>query len=260
MAMTWRDNPMPTYDGITLRSKVLVAARVGDLSEFDFDASRRWRSYIVEHIDRRRGDLLVLTISDDAQDYSFKGGRTKKGKVIARATVPANWFTGATDFENRPIHTSIKHRFFTDLSKACGWSLPPPPPPEQDLPSEWFRHGSYAGIAFLSERKGFRTPRVDPGEWFVQDAAWQDYLAVVESDTLSLVICILDRDKPRRSGRRKPNGEINVSLDLPTHWFLDNDDPDVCMVEAIRDTYVWGMTKFGWPEPPPLPKRPSRPD
>ena len=62
--------------------------------------------------------------------------------------------------------------------------------------------GAYAGIAFLSERKGFKTPRVDPGQWFKQDSTWQAYVDEVANDTLTLVVCILDRDTVRRYGRR----------------------------------------------------------
>ncbi|CUR57281.1 hypothetical protein NOCA240029 [metagenome] len=253
----WRENPMPTYDGVTLRSKTLVGARVSDLSEVDYEESDAWQDYIVDHIDRKRGDMIVLTISDDAEDYAFKGGYTKSGQVIARASVPSSWFTGASIEENRPIHTTIKQRFFVDLAATCAWAPPPPPPPVVELPDDWHQPGAYAGIAFLSERKGFKTPRVEPGGWFRSDPAWLEYLRAVANDTLGIVISILDRDTVRRTGRRKPNGEINVYLDLPSAWFIDNPDPDVCMVEAIRDTYVWGMKKFGWPEPPPLPSRPD---
>ncbi|MGD9958234.1 hypothetical protein [Nocardioides sp.] len=234
-----------------------MSSRVGDLSEFDHQASESWQDYIVEHLSRRRGDFLELIIRDDVDDYTFSGRRMKTGKIVARATVPASWFTGASSIENRPVHRMIKQRFFTDLAVAC--ALPPPPPPPVEQPYERSAYGGYTSTFWEARRKGFRRPEFHAADWFKADPLWQDYLALTEGDTLSLMVGIVDREKPRRYGRAKPNGEIDATVDLPIDWFVDNDDPDLTVVEAIRDTYVWGMTKFGWPEPPPLPKRPPPP-
>ncbi|CUR57283.1 hypothetical protein NOCA240030 [metagenome] len=209
MRLNPRDNPMPTFDWTSVKSKVLVSRRLGDLSEFDFQVSDAWQDYIVEHIDRRRGDYLELIIRDDVADYTFKGGRLKNGKVGASVTVPSTWFTGASALENRPVHRDLKQRFFSALAQVCGWPPPSPPPPMRAFPAERFLYRGYHGTFWDARRQGFRRPEFQAAKWFQTDPLWQD-----------------------------------------------NPDPDVCMVEAIRDTYVWGMKKFGSPEPPPLPSRP----
>ncbi|KAA1427529.1 hypothetical protein [Nocardioides antri] len=237
-----------------MKSRHLVTRRVADASEGDFEASAAWQDYLWEVYGRRPPTLLVLKVRDDAEDYTFQGGRQKNGKLVATATIPSAWLDGASAEENAEVYRRVKERFFHDMAAAA--ALPPPPPLPPRLPPREEKVAPGAGIAWLSERRGFRAPATAENEWFFADASWQDYLLRTQGDLFSIVYVVVDRDSTRRWHRRKANGEVLVSVDIPSQLFVGNADPELTLVEIARETFVWGMEKFGWPEPPPIPARP----
>ncbi|WP_183100253.1 hypothetical protein [Nocardioides pelophilus] len=245
---------MPTFDWVDLKSRHLVLRRAGDASEADFDASPIWQDYLWETYGRRPPTLLILKVRDDADDYAFKGGRQKNGKLVAAATIPSAWLDGATAEDNAEVYRRAKERFFHDMATAADLPAPPPLPPR--LPPRAQKVAPGAGIAWLSERKGFKAPDTAENEWFFADPAWQDYLPQTQGDLFSIVDLVVDRDSVRRTVGRKANGEVSVSVYIPSELFVDNADPELTLVEIARDTFVWGMEKFGWPAPPPIPARP----
>lgn len=246
---------MPTFDFVDVKSRHLVMRRVGDASEEAFDGSPVWQDYLWETYGRRPPTLLLLKVRDDAEDYVFSGGRQKNGKLVGTATIPSAWFDGATAEDNVPVYRRVKERFFDDMAAAA--DLPPPPPLPPRLPPRKELVAPGAGIAWLSERKGFKAPDTAEWEWFFADPAWQEYLRRTQGDLFSIVDLVVDRDSIRRTIGRKANGEITVSVHIPSDLFVDNADPELTLVEIARDTFVWGMDKFGWPEPPPIPERPA---
>lgn len=247
-------NSMPTFDGIDVKSRHLVMRRVADASEGDFEASVEWQDYLWEVYGRRPPTLLVLKVRDDAVDYTFNGGRQKNGKLAATATIPSTWLDGASAQENAEVYRRVKERFFRDMAAAADLPRPPPLPPR--LPPREEKVAPGAGIAWLSERRGFKAPDTAENEWFFADGSWQDHLRRTQGDLFSIVDLVVDCDTIRRTIGRRANGEVTVTVYIPSQLFVDNADPELTLVEIARETFVWGMEKFGWPEPPPIPARP----
>lgn len=247
-------DPVQTFDWVQITSRRLVLRRVADYSEWAFAASPEWQDYLWTTFGSRPREMLTLRIRDDAKVYTFAGGRQSNGQLRGIATVPASWFGGATVEDNVPVYRMIKERFFRDMALAADLPAPPPLPPR--LPPREEKYAPGAGTAWLSERKGFKAPNTEENEWFFADEAWQDYLRYTQSDLYHVVDLIVDRDDIKRTYGRKANGEVTISVYIPSQLFVDNLDPELTLVEIARETFVWGMTKFGWPEPPPIPARP----
>lgn len=248
-------NPLREIDWIDVKSKHLVMHQVADVSEDDFAASSDWQSYLrdVVRADRFQ-DLLQIKVLDEAEDYSFVGGRRKNGKIYGTATIPSAWLDKPTAYENADVYRAVKERFFADLAKAADLAPPPPLPPK--LPPRDEKYAPGAGTAFLSERKRFKAPNLNDNEWFFADEAWQEYLPQTQGDLYHFVYLIEDVDEFKCTYGRKQNGEVTVSVHVPAERFINNADPELTMAEVCRAAFVWGAAKFGWPEPPPIPKRP----
>lgn len=247
--------PMPTFDDVTVKSAHLLPRRVGDVSEFDFDASQDWQDYLWEQFGPRPPSFFTLKIRDDAGDYAFTGGRRKNGALVGTTTIPSAWLTGSSAEENAPVFRQVKERFFADLARAAG--LPDPPPLPEPVPRTPRKRAPGAGTAWLTERRGFHPPDLHTEEWYFDDPAWQDYLEHTYGDQFSIVYCVVDSPTLKRSYARRRNGEVTVRVNIPVEDVVVSDDPELLFVQIERDTCVWAMEKFGWPEPPPLPAPPK---
>lgn len=256
------ENPLREIDAVDVKSKKLVARRIADVSSDDFAASPEWQSYLRDVVRAGRSQgLLQIQVRDDVDDYRFVGGRRKNGKLYGTATVPSGWLDKATAYDNADVFRAIKQRFFADLAREADLPEPPPLPPKLPPRDEPVAPG--AGLAWLSERKGFKAPQVEVNEWFFNDRAWQSYLPRTQGDLVSIVYLVEDVEKLAMTYGRKQNGEVTVSVHVPSQMFINNPDPELTLAEIARETFVWGMDEFDWPEPPPVPRRPpgrTKPD
>ncbi|MCL2543702.1 MAG: hypothetical protein FWE71_14765 [Nocardioidaceae bacterium] len=240
---------------VDVKSKRLVLRRSVDASERDFAASTEWQDYLRATVrsDRRHGPLLI-NVRDDVEDYSFKGGRRKDGRIYATVTIPSAWLDKPTAYENADVYRAVKARLFADLAEAA--DLPTPPPLPRKLPPREEKMAPGAGYAWLSERKRFKAPKQAVREWFFADEAWQEYLPRTQGDLYSFVYLIEDVDELKCTYGRKRNGEVSVGVHVPAELLINNADPELTLAQVAREAYLWGAEKFGWPEPPPVPKRP----
>lgn len=83
---------------------------------------------------------------------------------------------------------------------------------------------------------------------------WQDYLRTYQCDALFVYLQLDDRVRFSIRTRRCSDGTTNVNVGVPAEMFLgDRAKQDVYRDIKLR-TYQWLAKKYGWPEPPPLPR------
>ncbi|MCL2543701.1 MAG: hypothetical protein FWE71_14760, partial [Nocardioidaceae bacterium] len=141
------DRVLHDIDGVYLRSKHLVLRRSVDASADDFADSTEWQDYLRATVrsDLRHGPVLI-SVQDDAEDYSFKGGRRKDGRIYATVTIPSAWLDKPSAYENSDVYRAVKARLFADLAAAA--DLPTPPPLPRKLPPLDEKVAPGAGVAF----------------------------------------------------------------------------------------------------------------
>ncbi len=112
--------------------------------------------------------------------------------------------------------------------------------------------------ASLSADWGAKKPRRirdESGEAFLESEDWQRYLWTIDPGyEVAILQDVKEVDRVTRRVSHE-DGETNIWVSIPAHLFVDLDRDQAQDVFRLltRDTYVWGMARFGWPEPPPVP-------
>lgn len=96
----------------------------------------------------------------------------------------------------------------------------------------------------------------ESGDAFLTSEAWQRYLWRIDPDhELAIFKTVQRADVVTRHASRNAAGDLSVNVTIPASLFVDLDRRQAQDVYRLvtRDTYVWGMTQFGWPAPPGVP-------
>lgn len=106
-----------------------------------------------------------------------------------------------------------------------------------------------------AKRSGVRPVRDTSMELFQWSVPWQTYLWGIDPHAdLWVQPTVIRTDVVTRNTHRR-DGWTNIDVSIPVHFFegLDREQAQDIYRLIARDTYLWGMEKFGWPEPPPIP-------
>lgn len=106
-----------------------------------------------------------------------------------------------------------------------------------------------------AKRSGVRPVRDMSIDLFQWSVPWQAYLWAIDPHReLWVQPTTLRTDVVTRNTHRR-DGTTFIDVNIPVHFFKDLDREQAQDIYRLiaRDTYVWGMSKFDWPEPPPVP-------
>lgn len=112
-----------------------------------------------------------------------------------------------------------------------------------------------ADAVWRAKRSGVRRVRDESGELFAWSVPWQAYLWKLDPELDVMVSPVVAETElvTRKVSRR--DGGTFIEVRIPAAFFADvsrDQAQDIYRLVA-RDTYVWGMERFGWPEPPAIP-------
>lgn len=106
-----------------------------------------------------------------------------------------------------------------------------------------------------ARRSGVQQVRDESDQVFAWSVPWQTYLWTVDSEIEFMVSpTVVKQDVVTRKVSRHDGGTF-IDVKIPVRFFrgLDREQGQDIYRLVARDTYVWGMEKFGWPEPPEIP-------
>lgn len=97
-----------------------------------------------------------------------------------------------------------------------------------------------------------RDESIEPFQWSVP---WQTYLWAIDPDKELWVQPTVVRTEGVTRNTYRRDGGTFIEVSIPVRFFqgLDREQSQDIYRLIARDTYVWGMGKFGWPEPPQVP-------
>lgn len=123
-----------------------------------------------------------------------------------------------------------------------------------NLDPDWLRAPA-ATSYWEAKRSGVRRVLDTSGELFQWSVPWQTYLWAIDPEfELWVQPTTLRTDVVTRNTYRRDGGTF-IEVSIPVRFFegLDREQAQDIYRLIARDTYVWGMGKFGWPEPPQVP-------
>lgn len=106
-----------------------------------------------------------------------------------------------------------------------------------------------------AKRSGVQRVRDGSGVAFARCVPWQTYLWSVDSELdFAIDATVVEQEVVTRRVWRHGGGTF-IDVKIPVRFFKDLDREQAQDIYRLiaRDTYVWGMAKFGWPEPPEIP-------
>lgn len=106
-----------------------------------------------------------------------------------------------------------------------------------------------------AKRSGVPPIRDNSAEPFHRNVPWQTYLTRLYSlRDVDIDLTVVKQEIVTRRVWRRDGGTF-IDVKVPVRFFqgLDREQGQDIYRLIARDTYVWGMDTFGWPEPPPIP-------
>ena len=93
-------------------------------------------------------------------------------------------------------------------------------------------------------------------ERFLDSEDWMRYLWTIDPGyQVTVVKEVKKADLVTRRAHRDPDDDLDLTVTIPAHLFegLDRRQAQDVFALVTRDTYLWGMTRYGWSTPPPIP-------